>query len=306
MPRYWVIAPVESKKPELFDRVWQFDLANNLISIGWTEAGDVSEISRDKLNDAMASAYPQKPPQTKALYANMLWDFYHAIAPGDVVVARRGRKVLAAVGKVTRPAIYSPGKNPAISHPHFLEVAWQEQPRNKPFPAIVFPMQTLAELDEAEYQSFVEGSGIPIVASEPAKAVEDQSSFFLEKYLEEFVVSNFKTIFKGELEVYEDADGNIGQQYGTDVGPIDILAIEPKSNSFLVIELKKGRPADQVVGQILRYMGWVKRNLCKEGQTVKGLIICRDPDTKLSYALEMTSNIDVRYYSVAFKLREAP
>ena len=73
-----------------------------------------------------------------------------------------------------------------------------------------------------------------------------------------------------------------------------------------MIELKKGRPADQVVGQILRYMGWVKRNLCKEGKAVKGLIICRDPDTKLSYALEMTTNIDVRYYSVSFKLRETP
>ena len=33
MPRYWVIAPVDSKPPELFDKVWQFDLANNRISI---------------------------------------------------------------------------------------------------------------------------------------------------------------------------------------------------------------------------------------------------------------------------------
>lgn len=40
MPRYWVIAPVESKPPELFDKVWQFDLANHLITIGWTEPGD--------------------------------------------------------------------------------------------------------------------------------------------------------------------------------------------------------------------------------------------------------------------------
>ena len=75
----------------------------------------------------------------------------------------------------------------------------------------------------------------------------------------------------------------------------------------MVIELKKGRPSDQVIGQVLRYMGWVKRNLCKDGRGgVKGLVICRDPDPKLSYALEMTKNIDVRYYSVSFKLREAP
>ena len=61
-----------------------------------------------------------------------------------------------------------------------------------------------------------------------------------------------------------------------------------------------------MVGQVLRYMGWVKKNLCKEGQSVKGLVICHDPDPKLSYALEMTRGIDVRYYSVSFKLRETP
>jgi hypothetical protein len=53
-------------------------------------------------------------------------------------------------------------------------------------------------------------------------------------------------------------------------------------------------------------MGWVKKNLCTHGQSVKGLVICRDYDPKLTYALEMTNNIDVRYYSVSFKLTEAP
>jgi hypothetical protein len=50
---------------------------------------------------------------------------------------------------------------------------------------------------------------------------------------------------------------------------VDILAVESKSKSFVVIELKKGRPSDCVVGQILRYMGWVKQNLCSDGQAVK-------------------------------------
>ena len=55
MPRYWVIAPVESKPPELFDKVWQFDLVNNLISIGWKQLGDVSKMSRDapKLKESL-------------------------------------------------------------------------------------------------------------------------------------------------------------------------------------------------------------------------------------------------------------
>ena len=50
-------------------------------------------------------------------------------------------------------------------------------------------------------------------------------------------------------------------------------------------------------------MRWVKKNLCTSGQDVKGLVICRNRDSKLSCALEMTNYIDVRYYSVSFKLR---
>ncbi len=307
MPRYWVIAPVESKPVDHFDEVWQFDLANNFISIGWYDLGDVSKMSRDDLRDAVASVYPDKPPGAKGLIANMFWNFYHEIVPGDFVIARRGRKTLAGVGKVIQSGFYAEGKNPAETwHANFLKVEWQDQPRNKVFPGVVFPMHTLAELSDVEYRNFLEGSGPPSVSLERPEAVEDLNAFVLEKYLEDFIVSNFDTIFKGTLKIYEDAEGNDGQQYTTDIGPIDILAFEPKTNSFVVIELKKGRPSDQVVGQILRYMGWVKKNLCKDGQAVKGLVICRSPDPKLSYALEMTTNIDVRYYSVSFKLTDKP
>lgn len=311
MPRYWVIAPVESAKPELFDKVWQFDLANNVISIGWSQVDDISKMSREALSGAVGTAFPDKPPSTKGLIANMLWAFFHDISPGDTVIARRGRKILAAVGTVVQTSVYALGRNPFLAsqdyaHHNFLEVEWHEQPRDKVFPTVVFPMHTLAELSEDHYHNLLQGSGIQPVSSESGEAIEDPSAFALEKYLEEFIVSNFDTIFQGKLRIYEDAAGADGQQYTTEIGPIDILAVEAKSNSFVVIELKKGRPSDQVVGQVLRYMGWVKKNLCKDGQAVKGLVICHDPDPKLSYALEMTDNIDVRYYSVSFKLREVP
>lgn len=307
MPRYWVIAPVESKPARLFDKVWQFDLANNLISIGWKDLGDVSKMSRETLSEAVASTYPDKPRQTRGLYVNMIWTFYHEIAPGDFIIARRGQKTLAAVGEVNRSAFYAPGKNPAHGHPNFLEVSWQEQPRDKGYSSVVFPRHTLAKLSEEQFQSLLEGpGGVQPVPSEAAEATEDPNEFVLEKYLEEFIVSNFNAIFKGKYKIYEESEELDGQQYPTDIGPIDILAVEPKSKAFVIIELKKGRPSDQVVGQVLRYMGWVKKNLCTNGQAVKGLVICRDSDLKLSYALEMTHGIDVRYYSVSFKLRDTP
>ncbi|MEZ4866630.1 MAG: endonuclease NucS [Caldilineaceae bacterium] len=310
MTRYWVIAPFESKNSEMFDRVWQFDLTNNVISIGWSQLGDVSNVSRETLIDVVASTFPDRPNATKSLFVNMLWSFYHEIDPNDVVIARKGRKILAAVGKVTKQGYYAPGRNPYLaspgnSHPNFLEVEWLDQPRNKIFANIVFPMHSVYEITENQYLSLVEGP-ITDLATSSNEAVESQNEFVLEKYLEEFIVSNFNTIFKGDLKIYEDVEGLDGQQYSTGIGPIDILAVELKSNSFVVIELKKGRPSDQVVGQILRYMGWVKENLCQGDQTVKGIVICRDPDPKLSYALKMVNNVDIRYYSVSFTLRRTP
>ncbi len=316
MPRCWVIAPVGSKPSELFDKVWQFDVANNLISIGWSELGDISMMSWETLSDAVAVAYPNN---AKGHIVNTLWAFYHDIVPGDFVIARRGRKILAAVGKVVRSGFYAPGRNPFLaspdySHSNFLEVEWQQQPRDKVFPSIVFPMQTLTKVEEVQYRKLLEAPGAPSETSEGtetseegAEASEDPNAFALEKHLEDFIVENFDTIFKGKLKMYGNTEVANGRQYATEIGLIDILAVEPKSNSFVVIELKKGRPSDPVVGQILRYMGWVKQNLCKDGQTVKGLVICpeHEPDTKLSYALEMTNNINVRYYSVSFKLSEA-
>src|SRR3546814_11462048 len=66
----------------------------------------------------------------------------------------------------------------------------------------------------------------------------------------------------------------IGRQYETTVGPIDILARDKKTGGYVVIELKKGRAADKVYGQISRYMGWVKKNIAGVAP-VAGMIVGR-------------------------------
>ncbi len=306
MPRYWVIAPVESKPPGIFDRVWEFDLANNVISIGWEKLGDFSKLTKEELAAKIAVTCPEKPPQTKSLITNMNWSFFHEIAPGDIILARRGRMILSAVGTVTSRATYSPGRSSVHTHSCFVEVKWHDTPRDKAFPTVVFPMHTLAEFTEDQYRAVVSDNLSELPISEEPPAVTDRTEFVLEKYLEEFIVSNFGAIFKGKLELYEDSEGNIGQQYTTEIGPIDILAYEPKTKTFVVLELKKGRPSDQVVGQVLRYMGWVKHNLCTEGQSVRGIVICRDKDPKLLYALGMVNNVEVKYFRVSFELRDTP
>ena len=70
----------------------------------------------------------------------------------------------------------------------------------------------------------------------------------------------------------------------------------------MVVELKKGRVSDNVLGQIQRYMGYVKEDLAEENQDVKGIIIGADDDLRIKRALSVTSNIEFFKYQVKFKL----
>ena len=305
MTRYWVVAPFDSTIPDIWERIWQFDLSQGVISVGWQQLGDTTNYSEDTLRTAIQRAYGS----TRSF--NMLWDFWHNIQPGDIIVARKGRKRIAGVGTVQRSAFYERNKNLEIAgeeyyYPNHIGVRWEETPRDKEFARIVFGMQTLYEIPESKYRELV-GESPENISEAREEGVEDATEFVLEKYLEDFIVSNFVAVFQGRFVLYQDPEENAtGQQYGTDVGTIDILAQEPSTDSFVVIELKKGRESDKVVGQTLRYMGWVNENLCRSGQSVKGIIICKDSDSKLSYALKMTNNIIVKYYRIDFKLSDIP
>ncbi len=56
---------------------------------------------------------------------------------------------------------------------------------------------------------------------------------------------------------------------------MDILAVD-KNNGYIVIELKVSRGYDRVIGQLLRYMAWIKKNHAETDQKVRGVIVARD------------------------------
>ncbi|MBU0527944.1 EVE domain-containing protein [Candidatus Micrarchaeota archaeon] len=157
-------------------------------------------------------------------------------------------------------------------------------------------------ITKTDFDMIVSEDLVKISQKGQEEGIEDKGLFVLEKYLQDFIVSNWDNIdFGQKLRIYQDDDGNPGPQYTTDVGYIDILAIDEKNN-FVVIELKKGRESDKVVGQLLRYIGWVKKNLATKDQGVQGIIICKDLDEKLEYAVSAVSNISIKRYSMSFKL----
>ena len=106
---------------------------------------------------------------------------------------------------------------------------------------------------------------------------------------------------RGGSTIWTDGE-DFGQQYDTDIGRIDILAYNRIEKAFVVIELKKGRESDAVVGQVARYMTWVRLNLCRDGQTVRGLIICTTSDARLRHAVMAVPGLELRHYQVDFRL----
>nr|QNO49179.1 endonuclease NucS [Methanosarcinales archaeon ANME-2c ERB4] len=123
-------------------------------------------------------------------------------------------------------------------------------------------------------------------------------SVSLEKDLANYLANNPSLIEDG-LELK-------GKEYDTrNAGRIDILCIDGNGD-FVVVETKKGKESDKVVGQIQRYMGWVKRNLAKKGKNVRGIIIVNEFDEWLDYAVSVNENIRLLYYEVKFAVRDVP
>jgi hypothetical protein len=133
---------------------------------------------------------------------------------------------------------------------------------------------------------------------------DQETEFVLESQLEEFLESNWKAIgWHRPLHLWEGPNGRIGHQLVTPVGRIDFLCIDKSTNALVVVELKRGRPSDKVVGQTARYMGWVRVNLASKGQSVEGLIVARQSDDSLGYAVSAVPGLHLMTYELDFRLQ---
>jgi hypothetical protein len=168
---------------------------------------------------------------------------------------------------------------------------------------------SLLELDEVfGWMAGVEAPPIgegeeEVTAQLQGQPVESLARFGVEEHLEEFLVYNWELTPLGrDYDLFEEDGDIVGQQYQTTVGRIDILAREKATGNWLVIELKKGMSSDVVIGQILRYIGWVQEHLATNDQSVKGIIIAGDVDDKLIYALKPLLNVELLTYTISFQL----
>lgn len=253
------------------------------------------------------SGRPEKSRISAGLACGALWMVAKGIRPGDVVLSPDGTGVYQ-VGIVEGEYYYAPGQ----VLPHRRKVNWlpmniarsamSEALRNST--GSIGTVSTITDYHQEieQFLAQLPGQTTPgIVATDPV--VEDPVAFAMEKHLEDFLVKNWaQTELSQKFKIYEEDGELVGQQYSTDAGPIDILAVSKDGTRLLVVELKRGRASDVVVGQTLRYMGYVKEQIAEPNQIVEGAIIALDDDQKLRWTLLAAPNVSFYRYQVSFKL----
>lgn len=250
--------------------------------------------------------HPDKNKISAGLACGALWTVSKGVHEGDLVLCPDGNGHYR-VGEVSGPYRYEAGQVLFHRRPvKWLDVTIDRSAMSQELRRSSGSIGTVANISQyaEEIEKFVGGATAPklIVNDE---TVEDPAAFAMEEHLEDFLVANWtQTELGKDYNIYEE-DGQKAQQYPTDTGRIDILAISKDRKCLLVVELKKGKAPDAAVGQTLRYMSFVKDELAEADQTVRGLIIAQDDDQRIRRALSMVPNVDFYRYQVSFKLMKA-
>jgi Endonuclease NucS C-terminal domain len=247
--------------------------------------------------------HPNKTKVAAGLACGAIWTVSKGMTQGDILLCPDGTGQYH-VGEIVGDYTYASGE----ILPHRRPVRWFDRTISRSDMSEGLrnscgSIGTVSSISKHadEIERLLQGVTAPHIVSTD-ETVEDPATFALETHLEHFLVKNWhRTELSRDYDIYED-DEQVGQQFPTDTGQIDILAISKDRKTLLVIELKRGRASDVVVGQLLRYMGFVQEELAEPEQTVRGLVIALEDDQRLRRALAMVPEIDFYRYEVNFKL----
>ncbi len=118
--RYWRIGTRSGATGQHF---WDLMRAGSYISVGWTELGDLSWVTRDKASKEKLRARIQtlstNTPQAIGRSTQQYFDFVTKLQERDLVIASDGRAALG-IGRVTGGYRYEPG----LEFPHCRSVEW--------------------------------------------------------------------------------------------------------------------------------------------------------------------------------------
>ncbi len=284
--------------------------AGGYVGVDWFTGVDLSKRLPDNWRDfnkefipTYLDEHPDKSKVAAGLSCGFTWTVAKGIKQGDIVLSPNG-KGQYYVGEVVSDYLYVPGAN----LPHRRKVAWYPDVIERSSMSLELrrstgSVGTSSEVTQyaAELESLIASPSN--FSNQEFDVVEDDVVFALESQLKEFLVANWSSTDLGKkYDIFEDEGQRVGVEYPTDTGRMDILAVRKDGKELLVVELKRGRVSDVVVGQIQRYMGYVTEVLADNGQSVRGAIIGLEDDLNLRRALVVTRNVEFYRYEIKFKL----
>jgi restriction system protein len=250
------------------------------------------------------ATHPGKSRISAGLACGAIWTVSKGMQRGDIILSPNGAGSYF-VGTIDGDYHYAAGD----ILPHRRAVLWSNSTiaRADMSDALKGSTGSIGTIGDItahaeEIERLITGIAPPqLISTDPT--VENVATFALEKHLEDFLVANWAQSQLGkDFEIFSEDGAKVGQQYPTDTGPIDILAVSKDGKRLLVVELKRGRASDVVVGQILRYMGFVRDEIAEASQSVEGIIIALEDSQSMRRAIAMVPSITFYRYEVSFKL----
>ncbi|MEW4275374.1 restriction endonuclease [Priestia megaterium] len=108
----------------------QAALENNIVTIGWSELGDVSKLqNKEELIKLFELTYPNEKPKAVINKASQVWRFKNEIEVGDIVVLPLKQEPAIAVGKVTSNYTIRQDLGAEIKHIRKVEWITKDMPR---------------------------------------------------------------------------------------------------------------------------------------------------------------------------------
>jgi RecB family endonuclease NucS len=106
-------------------------------------------------------------------------------------------------------------------------------------------------------------------------------------------------ILEPGLTVFTDKGKPVGVGYASGVGVIDVLAKDRKG-AFVVVKVAERGQGEELVAATLQRIGWVRKHLGKNKETVRGIILVEQAPENLSYtASAMAGTITFKTYRIA-------
>jgi len=288
--RFWKISPGE----KAFQ--WEDWKARGYIAIGWDEFGDLRNFhGKEEIIEAFRKTYPYSKP-------DQLLDFFYEMKKGDKVLIY-GRKSILAIGEIIGDYYYKEEESEEYRYLYYhrRDVKWlrildpplEIESLSDELEKKLMRARTIIELSADEWREVEEA----ISERPPEERMEEREELSLpvamEKTLQEYLAQNPSIIGPG-LKL-------IKREFPTDVGNIDLLFKDEQGN-FVVVETKKGRESDRVIGQILRYIGWMKKNTDSK---VRGIIVTHSSDPRLEYAIEAVKPlVELKFYKIKFEITD--